>query len=220
MRLSYLTCGIYRTRSLNVAGGVLASLIALGGGPAQAQQIAALPAQSDAIAPRGGAKPTQGWIDFCKRYPSECAVDLAEPAVVELTPKFWQTMVAVNRKVNADIKPVTDKDHWGVDDRWDFPDDGCGDCEDYQLLKRRLLAQAGVPRRAMRMTVVIDEEGQGHAVMMVRTTRGDFILDNKRDSVLPWHQTGYVYIKQEGQNADLAWAHLGGAVSPTVTANR
>lgn len=189
--------------------------------PAAAQtHLAALPTKSEPVTFRGTAKPTQAWTDFCKRYPAECVVNPSEPSVVELTPKLWQTLVAVNRKVNADIKPMTDKEHWGVEDRWDFPDDGCGDCEDYQLLKRKLLAESGVPRRAMRMTVVIDEEGAGHAVMMVRTTRGDLILDNKRNPVLPWHQTGYVYIKQEGQEANMAWVSLGGATSPAATANR
>ena len=88
---------------------------------------------------------------------------------------------------------------------------------DYQPLKRKLLVEAGLPRRALRMTVVIDERGDGHAVLMVRTDRGDFILDNKHQSVLPWHQTGYVYIKREGQDGR-AWTSLGGAVSPTTTA--
>jgi predicted transglutaminase-like cysteine proteinase len=113
----------------------------------------------------------------------------------------------------------SDMAHWGVEDRWDYPDDGFGDCEDYQLLKRRLLVQAGLPRRAMRMTVVIDHEGTGHAVMIARTDRGDFVLDNKRDAVLPWTETGYIFIKQEGADG-LAWAWLGGRTSPVATANR
>jgi len=62
-----------------------------------------------------------------------------------------------------------------------------GDCEDYQLLKRKLLVEAGLPRRAMRMTVVIDDIDEGHALLTVRTDAGDLILDNKVDAVLPWH---------------------------------
>lgn len=207
---------------MSLAGlGTLIALALTGPVPAAAQaQLAALPTKTEALAPRGSARPTQGWLDFCRRYPAECAVDPSEPAVVELTPKVWQAMVAITRKVNGSVKPMTDKEHWGVEDRWDFPDDGMGDCEDYQILKRRLLAEAGLPQRAMRMAVVIDEEGQGHAVMMVRTNRGDFALDNKRNPVLPWHQTGYVYVKQEGQEANMAWVSLGGATSPTATANR
>ena len=143
----------------------------------------------------------------------------AEPAVIALTPDVWQTLVAVNRAVNKRIKPITDLKHWGVIDRWDFPDDGLGDCEDYQILKRKLLADRGLPRRAMRMTVVRDGKGEGHAVLMIRTDRGDFILDNKTDTVLPWYQTGYIFVKREGQ-ASASWVSLGGATSPVVTANR
>ena len=101
---------------------------------------------------------------------------------------------------------------------WSLPTDGYGDCEDYQFLKRKLLVEAGLPRRALLMTVVIDEKGEGHAVLMART-RGDLILDNKGSSVLPWHQTGYIYVKREGQDG-LAWTPLGGATSPISTANR
>jgi predicted transglutaminase-like cysteine proteinase len=129
-------------------------------------------------------------------------------------------MTSVNRRVNAAVRSVTDDEHWGVPDRWDLPADGLGDCEDYQLLKRKLLAEAGLPRRAMRITVVVDEAGEGHAVLMIRTDRGDFILDNKTNAVLPWHATGYVFIKREGQSSAAAWVSLGGASSPTVTANR
>jgi predicted transglutaminase-like cysteine proteinase len=68
------------------------------------------------------------------------------------------------------------------------------------------------------MTVVVDEEGSGHAVLMVRTDRGEFILDNKRNTVLPWQQTGYVYIMREGADGD-AWVSLGGTF-PLATANR
>jgi predicted transglutaminase-like cysteine proteinase len=122
--------------------------------------------------------------------------------------------------VNAEITARTDEDHLGAEDRWDFAEDGYGDCEDYQLVKRKRLVEAGFPRRALRMTVVIDEEGAGHAVMMLRTDRGDLILDNKRNAIVPWHKTGYTYVKREGVDG-WTWASLGGAyVSPTATAGR
>jgi predicted transglutaminase-like cysteine proteinase len=110
-------------------------------------------------------------------------------------------------------------DHLHVADRWDLAEDGSGDCEDFQLLKRKLLAEVGLPRRAMRMTVVIDEKGEGHAVLTLITDRGDLILDNKTSTVLPWRQTGYTFIKRESQDA-VAWVSLGRAASPVTTANR
>jgi predicted transglutaminase-like cysteine proteinase len=106
-----------------------------------------------------------------------------------------------------------------VVDRWDLPTDGYGDCEDFQLLKRKVLAEQGLSRRAMRMTVVIDDQGEGHAVMMIRTDRGDFILDNKRSAILTWQQTEYTFVKREGQDS-VAWVALGERSSPVTTANR
>jgi predicted transglutaminase-like cysteine proteinase len=190
---------------------------------AQSQTVSALshrPSVTQPVAVRNmAARPTMGWVRFCERNPEECAVDLSEPATIKLAPKVWQTLVRINRQVNGSIKAATDKDHWGVQDRWSFAEDGYGDCEDYQLVKRRLLVEAGFPHRALRMTVVIDEDGDGHAVMMVRTDRGDYILDNRRNSVLPWHQTGYTYVKREADGGS-AWASLGGVGSPVATAGR
>ena len=186
---------------------------------AQAQSGSILPGVSQPVARVGTARPIKGWIRFCEQNPAECAVDPDEPTTIDLTAKHWQTLNRVNQQVNGAIKAKTDMDHWGVEDIWDFAEDGYGDCEDYQLVKRRRLVEAGFPRRALRMTVVIDEEGAGHAVMMARTNRGDFILDNKRNAVLPWNKTGYVYIKREGDQSS-AWASLGGRTSPTMTANQ
>jgi hypothetical protein len=56
--------------------------------------------------------------------------------------------------VNASIKAKTDKDRWGIEDIWDFAEDGYGDCEDYQLVKRKRPVEAGFSRRALRMTVM------------------------------------------------------------------
>ncbi|WP_262267486.1 transglutaminase-like cysteine peptidase [Microvirga yunnanensis] len=197
----------------------LALTVTVAAAQAQTQTGSILPTVTQPVTKVGAAKPIIGWVRFCEQNPTECAVDPDEPATIELTAKVWQTLNQVNQQVNATIKARTDFDHWGVEDIWDFAEDGYGDCEDYQLVKRRRLGEAGIPRRAMRMTVVIDEEGAGHAVMMVRTTRGDFILDNKRNAILPWHTTGYVYIKREG-DAGSTWVSLGGRTSPTITANQ
>jgi predicted transglutaminase-like cysteine proteinase len=54
------------------------------------------------------------------------------------------------------------------------------------LLKRRLLMRAGWPREALLVTVVRNRNDEGHAVLMVKTDRGEFILDNQADDVLPF----------------------------------
>src|SRR5262245_56659197 len=121
-------------------------------------------------------RPPIGWVDFCTEYKPECATKPSEPRDVVLTSKAWVDMVKVNEWVNQSIKPMTDLEHWGVVERWNYPDDGYGDCEDYVLLKRRLLMQAGWPREALLITVVRDRKGDGHAVLTVKTDRGEFIL--------------------------------------------
>ncbi|GJE40716.1 transglutaminase-like cysteine peptidase [Methylobacterium persicinum] len=200
-------------------GTVIAALaLAASAAGAQAQVLASLPAEPG-IVPKAEARPIAAWVTFCESYAAECAVDRNEPARIALTPAVWAMIVSVNRRINKSVEPMTDMEHLHVADRWDLAEDGIGDCEDYQLLKRHLLAEAGLPRRAMRMTVVIDEKGEGHAVLTLITDRGDLVLDNKTDTILPWHRTGYVFIKRESQDT-VAWVSLGGATSPVTTANR
>lgn len=176
--------------------------------------VAALP-----VTPAGEARAPIGWIDFCRRHPADCAVAVAEPERIALNAQTWKLLQTTNAKVNAAIRPMTDMEHWGAVESWDYPDDGRGDCEDYALLKRQRLVAAGLSRRALLMTVVIDDERAGHAVLMVRTDRGDFVLDNKTGAIKPWNATGYVYVKRESQGS-AGWVSLGGAGSATATAAR
>ena len=165
-------------------------------------------------------RPVPGWIRFCQQRPEECAVSSSDPATITLTPQAWETLTRVNSQVNAAIRPMTDHEHWRVADRWDLAEDGYGDCEDYQLVKRQRLVAAGFPRRALLMTAVLDEDGAPHAVMMVRTNRGDFILDNRHNAVLPWRRTGYIYLQREVGLGSTS-VSLGGAFTSSVaTAGR
>jgi predicted transglutaminase-like cysteine proteinase len=150
-----------------------------------------------------------GWVDFCTEYPGECDVKPLEARDVVLTPKAWKDLVRVNDWVNEHIKPLTDLEHWGVVERWSYPDDGYGDCEDYVLLKRRMLMQAGWPRQALLITVVRDSKGEGHAVLTIKTDRGEFILDNQEHEILLWSQTSYHFVKRQSQTDPNLWISLG-----------
>ena len=128
---------------------------------------------------------------------------------VVLTRKAWNELVRINDWVNEAIEPMTDLEHWGVPERWNYPHDRYGDCEDYVLLKRRMLLEAGWPRQALLITVVRDKRGDGHAVLTVRTDRGDFILDNQNEEILLWSATGYRFVKRQSQGDPNAWVALG-----------
>jgi predicted transglutaminase-like cysteine proteinase len=150
-----------------------------------------------------------GWLEFCAANARECATTPSVPLDILLTPTAFRDLVSINRYVNNAIKPMTDLEHWGMIEKWSYPDDGYGDCEDYALLKRRLLIRAGWPREALLLTVVRDRRDEGHAVLTVKTDRGEFILDNQVEEVLPWHETGYRFIKRQSQRDPNVWVNLG-----------
>src|SRR5579884_3805698 len=165
-------------------------------------------------------RPPIGWVEFCIEYKGECDVKPSQPRDIVLTPRAWSDLVKVNDWVNQSIKPMTDLEHWGVVERWNYPDDGYGDCEDYVLLKRRMLMQAGWPREALLITVVRDKKGDGHAVLTVKTDRGEFVLDNQEAEILPWDKTGYRFVKRQSQSDPYTWVSLGEPRAPSTVSAR
>ena len=155
------------------------------------------------------ARPPIGWVQFCDERPWECRAEPSEPRDVQLNMAVMQELVRVNRYVNEKIKPMTDLEHYGVIEKWTYPDDGYGDCEDYVLLKRKLLMQLGWPREALLITVVRDKKGDGHSVLTVRTDKGEFVLDNQIEEIMPWADTGYRFVKRQSQSDPNIWIALG-----------
>jgi predicted transglutaminase-like cysteine proteinase len=150
-----------------------------------------------------------GWIEFCVEYDPECKTKPSQPRDVMLSAAAWKDLERVNQYVNTHVKPMTDMEHWGVVERWNYPDDGYGDCEDYVLQKRRMLMQTGWPREALLITVVRDKHGDGHAVLTVKTDKGEYILDNQNDQILLWSDTGYRFVKRQSQSDPNVWVSLG-----------
>ena len=99
-------------------------------------------------------------------------------------------------------------DQWGLIDRWDLPVDGKGDCEDYALLKRQKLVAAGFPRAALLLTVVKQANGEGHSVLTIKTTHGDYVLDNLTNQVKPWSMTPYRFVKRQSQENQNVWVAI------------
>ncbi|CDX31433.1 conserved exported hypothetical protein [Mesorhizobium plurifarium] len=157
-----------------------------------------------------GGRTTQpvGHYDFCQRIPVECAQRTPKGPPVELTRKLWATIVNVNNSVNVRVKPRTDMEIYGVEEYWAYPDNGYGDCEDYALEKRRELMAVGVPAGDLLMTVVRQPNGDGHAVLTVRTSLGEFILDNLEPKVLAWNDTVYTYLKRQSTENSGVWVTI------------
>lgn len=182
----------------------------LGGfGAAASARAAPGPARAS-YAPVGSpASVPYGWADFCRRNVGECDGGPLAPADVKLTPRAMKEIERVGIWVNAHVKPVPDLEHWGVVDRWDYPADGKGDCEDYALFKRKILIDEGFPRQALLMTVVKDEHNEGHAILTFKTNAGEFVLDNLNDEIKSWDRSGYRFVKRQSQTDQNVWLQIG-----------
>jgi predicted transglutaminase-like cysteine proteinase len=162
-----------------------------------------------------------GWIDFCQRYRGECQDDYRAPRDIDLTAANFNRIARINLWVNRNIAPVSDNDHWGVLDSWDYPSDGKGDCEDYALLKRRMLMEEGFPHEALLLTVVKEKNGDGHSVLTIRTNRGEFVLDNLSDEVKPWTKAPYRFVKRQAHYNPNIWVAIGEpTAAPAYVSNR
>ena len=161
-----------------------------------------------------------GWADFCNRYDGECDSATLPAMDVNLTPKSLKMIERINSWVNTNIKPMSDQQHWGVVDQWDYPTDGFGDCEDFALLKRKMLIDEGFPRQGLLMTVVRDHHGDGHAILTVKTNHGEFVLDNLSDDIKPWRDTHYRFIKRQSQTSQNVWVDLGDPGPAPMTVSR
>ena len=161
-----------------------------------------------------------GADDFCRRVPQACRPDARIVEVETLTPASWKQLVAINDNVNATITPETDEDNYRLAEYWTYPVNGRGDCEDIALEKQRQLINAGWDPSTLLMTVVRERDGNGHAVLMVRTDRGDLILDNQVGRVLVWKDTDYEYVKRQSQADAGKWVGLVDDRATVVAARR
>lgn len=169
-----------------------------------------------------GDRTTQpvGQYELCQRIPTECNEKTPKGPPTELTRKLWATIVDVNNSVNTRIKPRTDMEIYSVEEYWNYPDNGYGDCEDYALEKRRELMAAGVPAGNLLMTVARRPDGEGHAVLTVRTSLGEFILDNLEPKILSWNDTVYTYLKRQSSENSGVWVTISDGRADAVASVR
>ncbi len=155
----------------------------------------------------GETPPPIGWVKFCERHKRDCSGDVTKRRRIRLTDEAWSQMVHVNVYVNSKVEPATDRELYNVAEHWVYPGSR-GDCEDYVLLKRLYLMNMGWPRESLLVTVVLNEDNSGHAILTVVTDMGEFVLDNQNPEILPWHVTRYKFIKRQSQRHPQLWVSL------------
>lgn len=149
-----------------------------------------------------------GHYEFCRENPQECSIRPRNAGPERSTESLWAEVRAVNVGVNRAVKPMNDIDVYGKDEVWAYPTAGVGDCEDYVLEKRRILNEKGLSLSNLLITVVRKPDGEGHAVLTLRTDIGDFVLDNLTDKVRAWEETGYRYLKRQSADHTGRWVSI------------
>ena len=184
-----------KRRHISLASIALFGLICVASAP---------PASAGSYFPTGAAAvPPAGFIGFCVKHLQDCIAKPQEPNSVELTDARLQMLETVQRDVNASIKPRIDPIH-----AWDYSTDGTGDCNKYALTKRRDLIAMGWPRSALLLATATTETGEGHLVVVARTDKGDFVLDNRVPHVVDWTYLPYHWVSVQTQQSPVRWVSI------------
>lgn len=152
--------------------------------------------------------PPIGYISFCLNDPSQCEGGTDTPTNMALTPERWTELNVVNDYVNSSVRQIEDIDNYGVSERWSYPNEKGGDCEDFALEKRKLLIERGWSPADLLIAVVREWNGAGHAILVVDTDKGEFVLDNKNWAIVAWNDTPYTWIKRQSRERPYIWVNL------------
>jgi predicted transglutaminase-like cysteine proteinase len=140
-----------------------------------------------------GAHAPLGYQLMCLKHPEQCRGGGA--ASIAVTADVIDILKKVNAKVNRAIRPKHDRgaDVWSASA-------SSGDCEDYVLAKRAALIKAGLPSSALRIAYVKTRSGEGHAILVVKSSGKDYVLDNLTGVIKPLSQTGYRIVSMSTAN--------------------
>jgi predicted transglutaminase-like cysteine proteinase len=158
-----------------------------------------------AVAPRG-------FIGFCLKYQGECTPTAPAAIAVDLTEDREQQLEFVQAKVNRLVRPRANPDHV-----WEYPTDGYGDCNKYAIAKRAELIALGWPRTALLLAAATTEDGEGHLVLVVATSKGDLVLDNRQRHIVEWRDLPYRWISRQNPRNLAEWVSI--VQQPVITAD-
>lgn len=152
--------------------------------------------------------------EMCEREPGLCEADRvagelpgASPEAV-LTPERWAELLRINAAVNATLREMPDSAIYGTSDFWTAGRTS-GDCEDFMIAKKQALIDAGWAADQLLYAVVQGLETAYHAVLVVRTDRGDLVLDNLRSEIVPWGESGYRFVIRQSKSDPRRWVRIG-----------
>jgi predicted transglutaminase-like cysteine proteinase len=165
-----------------------------------------LPARAgSAIATGPAVVPPSGFIHFCVKHAEECLMNGRDAARIELTTTRQAELRDVQARVNGAIEPREDPAHV-----WEYARNGHGDCNTYALTKRRALIALGWPEETLLLAAVYTEHNEGHLVLVVRTSQGDLVLDNRLPRIVEWTVLPYRWVSMQSQASPARWVRVTG----------
>ena len=148
------------------------------------------------------------YTQFCVRYVDECKQrrPMFRGGRIKLTNLRWTELVNVNGSVNSSIRPEPNKA--GIADHEWLLGPAFGNCNDYSVTKRHELIARGWPARAVLLSEVATFLGQHHVVVVVRTNIGDLVLDNLTETIMPWFQKPFQWVRMQTPRNPNFWVSI------------
>jgi predicted transglutaminase-like cysteine proteinase len=145
-------------------------------------------------------QPPEGASALCRAFPGACHRGGGTGAGLRDDAAILAAAHGVNREVNRDISP-------GVigSQSWRLIASGPGDCTNYVAAKKHRLLRAGVPADRLLAAVVRGDDAGLHAVLVLRLSTGDLVLDNLDDAIRPWSRTRYTFLKMQNPTDGSRW---------------
>lgn len=143
-------------------------------------------------------------VVFCMKAPEQCR-KVGGQSIMDLDAERGAQLSRVNSTVNRSIRPVNDRS--GTDD-WEV-DVKSGDCEDFALTKRKQLIELGWSSSSLRIAVALTSSGEGHAVLIAKTSAGDLVLDNRTSAIMDWRKTDLRFLKVQSRDNPKQWQNVG-----------
>jgi len=146
----------------------------------------------------------------------EGQTQLEEEGVARMDAAAWQELRRVHRQVNWEIIPQTDQAIYGRAEVWAMPlsrplagaRPRRGDCEDFVLEKRARLLRQGWSARHLSIATALAPGVGMHAVLIVHTDRGDYVLDNLYEEPKALDELNYVWLSQQRGEDLLSWSSV------------
>lgn len=149
-----------------------------------------------------------GYVAFCYQNKEDINCNNQTDVLSSIHVNFKE-LQKVNDEVNR-INQITDEDNYGIREVWRYPNETGGDCEDFALLKKKMLYDLGYPADSLTLASVKITTNQLHAVLLVSTIEGVFVLDNLTSEIKNIEKSEYKYEKVQSRYRSWVWQSFKG----------